>query len=271
MSIFLTTLAAAVLAAGDAAAAPPSTPGSGWSRLDAQTLAFQGRITEESRKAFGQLIDDETTTVVLTSRGGDVEAALDIANAIHDRGLDVVVRGHCVSSCANYLFLAGRNRMIEPDSFLGFHGTLTSLDLEAQVAEMEAAARAAGQTDEEIAAQTLSMRRGVEAIRERERAFALKVGFAPDLYVDTGFERLSAEQKSSLPDGDPVFFPSAEVLAACYGVEGVVDRSRAEDSDLGTLAERAAPGLGFVVLGDEWFSHCRPRAARADDQEERIR
>ena len=256
MSLSLIAVSAFLLAGGQPPSAPSPAAPTGWSRQDAETLVFQGRITEASRDAFSDLIDDATRTVIVTSRGGDADAALDIANAIRDRDLDVVVRGHCISSCANYLFLAGRRKIVEADSFLGFHGTLTSMNLDRQIARMTEAAQAGGMSADEITAEAESMRATIEGYRTRESAFAQRIGFEPALLIDTGFERLTAEERARLPDGDPVLFPSAELLARCYGVSGVEDRARADDPDLETLAERGAPGLGIAVLGDDWLPVC---------------
>ena len=46
---------------------------------------------------------------------------------IYARGLDAVVEDYCFSACANYIFTAGRNKVIQDDSIVGWHGSnLTS-------------------------------------------------------------------------------------------------------------------------------------------------
>ena len=42
---------------------------------------------------------------------------------VYDRGLDVVVDTHCFSSCANYIFTAGRNKIIGEGAIVGWHGS----------------------------------------------------------------------------------------------------------------------------------------------------
>ena len=58
----------------------------------------------------------------MNSVGGDVEAGLAIARSVLKNDMDVVVDGICLSSCANYLFLAGRTKTVLPLALVGFHG-----------------------------------------------------------------------------------------------------------------------------------------------------
>lgn len=60
--------------------------------------------------------------VVLRSGGGDVEDALTMAEALLTKQVTVVVAGNCVSSCANYLFLAGIKKIVLANSWVVWHG-----------------------------------------------------------------------------------------------------------------------------------------------------
>jgi len=228
----------------------------GWNRVDVSTISFRGGdIDSSSLKSFTELVDHRTDTLILTSRGGDVDAAIGMGREIHGRGISVVVRGYCVSSCANYLFLSGRRRIIEPNSFVGFHGTVTSMDIERLIARIKSSGEAAGKQDEEVEMDIRYARSDIERLRSMERDFATLVGFSQSLLIESGFERLSDSAKKTLPEY-PVLFPSAETLNNCYGILGVEDQSRAENPNLDTLGERGAPGLGFTLLGDDWFTNC---------------
>lgn len=96
-----------------------------WTRLSKNTLKFEGTITHESYDEFMQKIDDDISDVVVNSAGGSVTSGLKIAAEIQRRNLNVVVKGYCVSSCANYLFLSGNRKEI--DGVLGFHGNARAL------------------------------------------------------------------------------------------------------------------------------------------------
>lgn len=65
---------------------------------------------------------DTTTELILTSQGGDVAAALDIAERMEAARMVVRVRGECNSSCANYILPLAQTLIVEPDSTIIIHG-----------------------------------------------------------------------------------------------------------------------------------------------------
>ena len=57
-------------------------------------MVFRGRIDREAAREFLRLSEDPAVLrLVIRSQGGLVDAALDMAEAVHDRGLDVEVDG----------------------------------------------------------------------------------------------------------------------------------------------------------------------------------
>ena len=82
--------------------------------------------TEElSRDDLGTLLgllrtNPEIQTLQLDNRGGNIFAALRIADVIIDFGLDTEVDGDCVSACT-VLLLAGERRTMTRGSRVGFH------------------------------------------------------------------------------------------------------------------------------------------------------
>ena len=90
------------------------------------TVVFNGRIEPRSAAQFLHLLrDPRITRLVITSRGGIVSAALDMGLAIHERGLDVDVPSACLSSCANYVFPAGRHKSLGRPDAVAWHGNMT--------------------------------------------------------------------------------------------------------------------------------------------------
>lgn len=61
-------------------------------------------------------------TLVIDSYGGDIDAAMDIAELIGRRKMHMVVDGRCLSACANYLFPAAATKIVLPGSVLAIHG-----------------------------------------------------------------------------------------------------------------------------------------------------
>jgi hypothetical protein len=89
-------------------------------------IVFEGRIDAASSRRFVELARDPAVKrVVITSRGGLVAPALDMADAIASRQLDVEVPVACWSSCANYIFPAGREKRLGHTRAIGWHGNMT--------------------------------------------------------------------------------------------------------------------------------------------------
>lgn len=93
-------------------------------RVD-DAIHFSGRIDHDSAARLLRLLDDgQVTRLVITSQGGLVGAALDIAEAMHARGLDIEVPSACFSSCANYLLPAARRKTLGTPAAVGWHGNM---------------------------------------------------------------------------------------------------------------------------------------------------
>lgn len=89
-------------------------------------VVFNGQINPRSAAQFLQLLQDpKVTRLVITSGGGIVSAALDMALAIHERQLDVEVPTACFSSCANYIFPAARKKILGRPGAVAWHGNMT--------------------------------------------------------------------------------------------------------------------------------------------------
>lgn len=110
---------ALVLGAAQAQGAPSP-------RVAGDAIVFEGRIDASSVQAFLKLLEDpRITRLVITSGGGSVNAALDMAEAVHARGLDVEVPSACFSSCANYVFPAARRKRVGRVGAVAWHGNMT--------------------------------------------------------------------------------------------------------------------------------------------------
>jgi len=68
--------------------------------------------------------------LVVDSPGGEVGAALDMANVMRREGISIYVHGYCASSCANYLFVSARFKVLGPNAVVGWHGSPASEHIE---------------------------------------------------------------------------------------------------------------------------------------------
>lgn len=95
--------------------------------MDGDAIVFQGQINPRSAAEFLRLLQTRPRIrrLVIDSQGGGVAAALDMAETIHARGLDIEVPGHCYSSCANYIFPAARRKTLGRPDAVAWHGTMT--------------------------------------------------------------------------------------------------------------------------------------------------
>jgi hypothetical protein len=90
------------------------------------TLTLYGRIRSETfvaaRDCLVRSREAKKLVVIEDSEGGNGAAALALGILIHEHQWDVEVRGVCPSSCADFIFPAGRTKYLHPQSMLLFHG-----------------------------------------------------------------------------------------------------------------------------------------------------
>lgn len=90
------------------------------------TVTLYSEITAETfAKVRGCLARSEVpkrTVIIEESEGGHGAAALAIGMLMHRHGWDVEVVGICPSSCANFIFPAGKTKYLHENSILLFHG-----------------------------------------------------------------------------------------------------------------------------------------------------
>ena len=92
--------------------------------VEGDWLTYNGPIDAKAIRRVKDLYKrhDEIQGLAIESEGGDVNLALDLAEWVRDNGLAVRVEDLCFSACANYVFPAGRSRILGPVATLGWHG-----------------------------------------------------------------------------------------------------------------------------------------------------
>lgn len=98
-----------------------------WKVIDRHTLRFEGSIKIDDISKFNVLFTEDIKTLIVTSGGGDVLAAIPIAESMQRQHVDIVVDGICASSCANYFFIAANKKKVTQESLLLFHGGITPM------------------------------------------------------------------------------------------------------------------------------------------------
>lgn len=100
------------------------------------TLYYRGNLSSASSEAFDAatagLVRGQLTRLVIASVGGDTQAGRKVARWVRNMALVVEVDTICFSSCANYIFPAGRARVIRADALVGWHGNERGLTITSQ-------------------------------------------------------------------------------------------------------------------------------------------
>jgi hypothetical protein len=95
-------------------------------RVQGDTLYYTGNLSKASSAAFDAAVAGisrgQLTRLVISSGGGDTVEGRHVGRWVRDMALVVEVDVICFSSCADYIFPAGRARVIRPDAFVGWHG-----------------------------------------------------------------------------------------------------------------------------------------------------
>lgn len=94
--------------------------------VQGDTLYYTGNLSKASSTAFDAAVAGiargQVTRLVISSGGGDTVEGRHVGRWVRDMGLVVEVDVICFSSCADYVFPAGRARVIRADAFVGWHG-----------------------------------------------------------------------------------------------------------------------------------------------------
>jgi hypothetical protein len=93
----------------------------GVNRLNSGVIQYFGPIDIERVEKFKQLYRPGDRLLV-NSNGGSLYAGIEMGKFIHQNRMTVEVADLCISSCANYVFLAGETKVLNKNSLVVFHG-----------------------------------------------------------------------------------------------------------------------------------------------------
>lgn len=148
----------------------------------AEVFAIAGRIDAELARCVRETFAESTRELVLDTEGGSVEAALDIAETLQNRGLLMRVEGDCNSSCANYFLPLARRIELAPRAMVLLHGSIDPWTIDrmrSNKAEFMAMQARGGRSPEEAEAAFAAMVSKVETQAARQAQFARRHAVAP--------------------------------------------------------------------------------------------
>jgi len=128
MKVYFLRFAALALLFGCASA--PRSADTSVAEISIQDISiiYRGGISGESNERLFELVKTAElvpTTLVITSKGGETIAGIELGRWVFRNGLDVTVSEYCLSSCANYVFAAGHRKTLEPSAAVVWHGGAT--------------------------------------------------------------------------------------------------------------------------------------------------
>jgi hypothetical protein len=89
----------------------------------ANAVHYRGEINaENNRRFFAGIGNRAIERLFIDSGGGEVEAGIELGDWVFRRRIDVVVEGRCLSSFANYVFPAGRRKIVREGAVVAWHG-----------------------------------------------------------------------------------------------------------------------------------------------------
>ncbi len=101
-------------------------------------LFYEGILSFDGLKQIRQkakINKSEIRWLVINSGGGEIGVSIDIGLWIFDNGLNVRVSDSCMSSCANYVFPAGKKKIIDDNAIVAWHGSAPQSDLDSPLEE----------------------------------------------------------------------------------------------------------------------------------------
>ncbi len=190
--------------------------------FEGTTVTYVGKITDENvQRLFEMVTGRIVTELIISTSGGEINAGMTMGEWVFDNKIDVVVEGMCLSSGANYVFTAGRQKIIKENSIVGWHGS--ALQQSGLFADdiREATTTAYGQLPEEIKAQLDLEVLVNQSIRDHEeylsRSKVRQAQFFEKIGIDEYVTRIGNEQY-----GAKDFFTMSVEDMARFGMRNVI-------------------------------------------------
>jgi len=210
---------------------------------DGTTVSYRGSLTEEGLAALRNTVSDsQVSALLIESTGGEIVVGMDFGNWVADRNLDVVVDRACLSSCANYVFVAGQSKQILPGAIVAWHGSAKQPGLLEQLDEIVA---------EQIAASELTPHARQRELERARRANIRYLTGAIDKQ-DQFFYRIGVDEYVTRVGNEKYgvrgFFYLSVADMAVFGIENVSAPDDYTEMEPQALARRVGYPVTLVRL-----------------------
>jgi hypothetical protein len=208
-----------------------------------ETVTYRGTLTGAGLSALRHAAaDPEVTALLIESTGGEIVVGMDFGNWVVDRELDVIVDRACLSSCANYVFTAGRKKEILPGAVVAWHGSAKQPGLLEQLHRI---------VEQDIASQRLSPRKERYELKRARRAnidYLTRAIYKQDEF----FYRIGVDEYVTRVGNDKYgvrgfFYLSVDDMAV-FGIDNVVAAEDYARMEPDALADRVGFSVTLVTL-----------------------
>ena len=167
-------------------------------RIEGDTMVYRGNLSPASTASWQRAVEGvppgRLARIVIASGGGDTVEGRRLGRWVRQTNLIVEVDTICFSSCADYIFPAGRARRIQDGAIVGWHGNERSLEVQAARAGLSLKAYFLRRFGSEIADAPPEMRQGLgvdafvdQRLAEMQSRIAEERAFFADLSLDDHF------------------------------------------------------------------------------------
>lgn len=149
--------------------------------LDRGELHYVGLMSRDAVKkldAIYQAAVPKPTVLSIRSGGGDIVPGMALGDWVSANQLDVRVLEYCLSSCANYVFPAARNKVVSSFAMIGYHGGVAS---DSFIMDPETLARQSAMSPEDRDAEVEAFKQFVAQQAAAEAAFFKRIGVRADI------------------------------------------------------------------------------------------
>lgn len=150
---------------------------------DGNAIVYRGEITQQANALVEALLaaGEGIEWLRINSVGGEVNLGMDLGDLVRGHGLDVKVVDYCASSCANYVFPAGRRKLLPADSVVVWHGSAIQAGIGAlaniDFAPMEAhLGRTLSDEEKVAAAEEMGLTAYFDGLTRRQAEFYAAIG-----------------------------------------------------------------------------------------------
>lgn len=93
--------------------------------LEGSRVTYAGKINDNNIERFLHTVAGKPVSeLIISSIGGEVNAGMKMGEWVFEHHVDIVIERMCMSSCANYVFTAGRKKTINKNSIVAWHGSI---------------------------------------------------------------------------------------------------------------------------------------------------